>query len=114
MRNACCSPAAKVATVASACAKRLASSRAARRGGAGAEAADGAGVVPVAVVRAAHRRADARGNLVADDDRAQEGLARCAACLRERERGSDGRRAGMVDAVAEDVIHLDGVRRACR
>ena len=38
-------------------------------GGGGAEAADGAGVVPVLVVRLAHRRADARGDLVADHDR---------------------------------------------
>ena len=44
----------------------------------GAEAADGAGVVPVLVVRAAHRRADARRDLVADDDGAQEVRGRSA------------------------------------
>ena len=76
----------------------------------GAEAADGAGVVPVLVVRAAHRRADAGRDLVADDHRAQERFAARAARLGERERGGNGRRAGVIDAVAEDVVDLDRVR----
>ena len=49
----------------------------------GAEAADGAGVVPVLVVRLAHRRADAGGDLVADHDRpaASSVSARAAAMV---------------------------------
>ncbi len=78
--------------------------------GRGAEAADGAGVVPVAIMRAPHGRADARGYLVADDDAAQEGLAARAAFLGHRQGGGDGRRARMVDRVAVDVVHLHGVR----
>ena len=80
------------------------------RGRCGAEAADGAGVVPVLVVGAAHRRADAGRDLVADDHRAQECFAARATGLGERERGRDRRRAGVVDAVAEDVVDLDRVR----
>src|SRR3954470_10124885 len=77
-----------------------------RGGSAGAKAADCAGVVPVLVMRAAHRRADARRDLVADDDRAQEiRLARA-----ERVRGGDGGCAGMVDAIAVDVVDFDGMR----
>jgi hypothetical protein len=76
-----------------------------------AEAADRAGVVPVLVVRAAHRLSDARRYFVADDHRAQEGLARRAARLRNGERRGDGRRAGMVDAFAEDVVDFGGMRR---
>ena len=111
MRNACCSPAEKVATVASACAKRVAIElEQLGRRGRGAEAADGAGVVPVLVVGAAHRGADAGRDLVPDDHRAQERFAARAPGLRERERGRDRRRAGVVDAVAEDVVDLDRVR----
>ena len=71
-----------------------------------AEAADGAGVVPVAVMRASHRRADARRDLVADDHRPQE----IPALEAERVCRSDGRRAGMVDAVTIDIVDFDRVR----
>ncbi len=67
--------------------------------------------MPVLVVRAPHRRADARRDLVADDHRAQELRAVAPVRLRERQRRRDGRRARVVDAVAVDVVHLDGVRR---
>ena len=80
------------------------------RGARRAETADGSGVVPVPVVSAAHGRGDARGDLVADDHRAQELLARGAARLRDGERSGDGRRPGMVDALAENVVHLECVR----
>jgi hypothetical protein len=43
-----------------------------RRRGCRAKAADRAGVVPVAVMRAAHRGADPGGNLVTDDHPAQK------------------------------------------
>ena len=61
-------------------------------------------------MRAAHRRGDARRDLVAHDHRAQKRLARCAAGLSEGERGGDGGRARVIDAVAEDVVHLDRMR----
>ncbi len=76
-----------------------------------AKTADGAGVVPVPVVSAAHGLGDARGDLVADDHRAQKRLARDLPRLGDCERRGDGRGAGMIDALAEDVVHLDGVRR---
>src|SRR6266850_938168 len=77
-------------------------------GGTGPEAADGAGVVPVAVMRASHRGADARRDLIADDDGAQEILI----LKTQGMRGGNGRRAGVVDAVAIDIVDLDGMRRA--
>src|SRR5207245_3258314 len=76
-----------------------------------AEAAYGAGVVPVLVVRTAHGGGDPGRNLVAEDHRAQEGLARGASRLRHRERRGDGRRPRVVDAVAIDVVDLDAMRR---
>src|SRR6266542_2502861 len=60
-----------------------------------AEAADGAGVVPVAVMRPPHRGTDAGRDLVADDDRAKELCSARALRLRQRQRGGDGGRAGM-------------------
>jgi hypothetical protein len=80
--------------------------------GGGAETADGSGVVPIAIVRAPHGRADARGNFVARDDPAQEGLAARAGVLRHGQGSGDGRRTRMVDRVTVDVVHLHGVRRA--
>src|SRR5205823_10552434 len=66
----------------------------------GAEAADGAGVVPVTVMRAAHQGADARRDLVADDHGTQEVRPLEA----ERVRRGDGGSAGVIDAVAVDVV----------
>src|SRR5438874_2476917 len=77
---------------------------------AGAEAADGAGVVPIFIMRSAHRRGDARRDLVADDNGAQKRFTRRAPRLGQSEGGGDGRGAGMVDAVSENVVHLDGMR----
>ena len=57
-------------------------------------------------MRAAHGGADARGDLVADDHGAQE----VRTLETERVRRGDGRRAGVVDAVAIDVVHLDRMR----
>ena len=59
-------------------------------------------------MRAAHHRADASGDLVADDHRTQEFLAGARAW--QRERRGDGRRARVIDAVAIDVVDLDRVR----
>jgi hypothetical protein len=65
-----------------------------------------------AVVRGLHRRADARGDLVADGDRLQQLGAARAAILGHRERRRDRRAARVVDRVAEDVVELHRMRDA--
>ncbi len=75
-----------------------------------AEAADGAGRVPVLVVRRHHDGADARRDLVADDDRAHEALAVDLARLSQRERGRDHGATGVIDRIPKNVVELDGVR----
>ncbi len=82
-----------------------------RRRGCAPEAADGAGRMPVAIVRPAQGGADPRRDLVAGDDGAQEFQAARLPVLRQGERGRDGRGARVVDRVAEDVVELDRVRR---
>ena len=74
-----------------------------------AKAADGAGVVKIFVVVAAHGGADAGGDFVTDDDRAHQRFAGDAARLRERQRSRDGRRAGVVNAVAKNIIDFGRV-----
>ena len=76
----------------------------------GTEGAVGRGHMPVLVMRTPHHAGDAGGDLVTDDNRAQEILARQVVRLRRGERGGDHWRAGMVDRVAEDVVELDGMR----
>ena len=61
-------------------------------------------------MRAAHGRPYARGDLVADDHAAQERFAVQLPRLPECERRCDGGRAGVVDAVAKDVVELCGMR----
>jgi hypothetical protein len=64
-----------------------------RRRGCRAKAADRPGVVPVSIVRAAHRGADAGGYLVAHDHPAQKGFPGRAPRMGQRERrGSSARR----------------------
>ena len=58
---------------------------------------------------AAHRRADARRDFVTDDHRAHEGRAGDAARLRQCQRGRNGRRARVINAVAKNVIDLSRV-----
>ena len=95
--NACCSPAAMVAALASACAKAGAGSREhfrSRRGRA--DRADGPGRVPVPVVAGIDRDRDPAAYLVARCHRPEEAVPRCVQALGYGERGRDGRGSGMV------------------
>src|SRR5260370_2948282 len=74
------------------------------RGARRAKTPDGAGVVPIPVVGPAHRRGDACGDLVADDHRAQELLARGAPPLRAGARRGASRGSRLI-ASLEYYLH---------
>ena len=81
------------------------------RCGGGAERADRTRGVPKTIVRGHHRYTDACRDFIADDHCTQKTLAGSIAGLRCRERGGNGRTAGVVARVAVDVVELDRMRR---
>jgi hypothetical protein len=73
-------------------------------GGRGPEGANGAGRVPVGVVRRVDRFGDAIAYLVADRDGPEQVAAGRVALLRERQGRRDRGRSRVVDALTVDVI----------
>ena len=76
---------------------------------AGAEAADRAGVVPVAVMRRADRATDADHRFVTADDRIEKRFARRLGSLAGEDRCRHDDRARMQKRAFVDVVHLKDV-----